>query len=124
AALLANMSRWLITATLPGIPLIFNGFEKIEWQPVNLFSYGAVDWERDTDLRKFIAHVNKQRHLHMALQKGTDTLLNTNQGLTENTQIMAYQRTYLHETIIVVVNMDVHRGTGPTLVYLPEEFHG
>lgn len=122
--LLVNQSRWLITATLPGIPLIFNGFEKIEWQPVNLFSYGAVDWERDTDLRKYIAKVNHIRHRHKSLQKGSYTFLSTNQGLDHNTQIFAFLRSYLDEKIIVVVNMDVHHQAGPTQVYLPSEFTG
>lgn len=122
AALRANMSRWLLTATLPGIPLIFNGFEKIEWAPINLFSYGAVDWERDVDLRKFITQVNTYRWNHQALQRGSYTYLETNQGLDDNTQIMAFLRRYIHEVVLIVVNMDVHRSSGPTYVYLPADF--
>jgi len=122
ADLRANQSRWLLTATLPGIPLIFNGFEKIEWQPINLFSYGAVDWERDTDLRKFISRVNKIRHQHQSLQTGTYTFLSTNQGLDDHTQLFAYLRRTDSETIIVIVNMDVFHSAGPATIYLPEDF--
>lgn len=123
-ALLANQSRWLLTATLPGIPLIFNGFEKIEWEPINLFSYGAIDWERDLDLRNFIAKVNRLRHWYKALQLDADiSFLETNQGLSDSTQLLAYLRTHQQENIIVIINMDVHRQAGPTLVYLPEKFN-
>lgn len=124
APLRANKSRWLLTATLPGIPLIFNGFEKIEWEPVNLFSYGAVDWESDKDLSEFITLVNQIRHEQLALQKGDYTCLPTNQDLTENTQLFGFLRHYLDETIITIVNMDVHRKAGPAQVYLPEGFSG
>ncbi len=121
-ALKANQSRWLLTATLPGIPLIFNGFEKIEWQPVNLFSYGAVDWERDHDLRNFISKVNRIRHWYPPLQKGDYTYLNTNQGLDDQTQIFSFLRSYKGQEIIVVTNMDVHHSAGPTTVFLPDHF--
>ncbi len=121
-ALLANQSRYLLTATLPGVPLIFNGFEKVEWQPVNLFAYGAVDWERDSDLKDFIAKVNAIRHEHPALRKGNYTFLETNQGLIETTQLFAFMRVYGEQQIIVVVNMDVHHQAGPALLYLPDSF--
>lgn len=124
ADLLANQSRWLITAMLPGIPLIFNGFEKIEWQPVNLFSYGAVDWESDLDLKKYITKVNRIRHQHRCLQVGSYTYLHTNQGLDHNTQIFSFAREHHDEMIIVITNMDVHYPAGPTTIYLPEKFSG
>jgi glycosidase len=121
-ALLANQSRWLLTATLPGTPLIFNGFEKIEWQPINLFSYGAVDWESDLDLRNFISKVNRIRHWYKALQFGSYTYLPTNQGLNDNTQLFAFMRQHQHERLLIVVNLDVHRPAGPAQVLLPEAF--
>lgn len=123
-ALLANQSRYILTATLPGVPLIFNGFEKVEWQPVNLFAYGAVDWQRDSDLKEFIAKVNAIRHKHIALRKGNYTYLETNQGLNESTQLFAYARTFGDQTIIVIVNMDVHCQAGPAVVYLSDEYAG
>ena len=124
-ALLANQSRYVLTATLPGVPLIFNGFEKVEWQPVNLFAYGAVDWERDSDLKDYIAKVNSIRHRHIALRKGKYSYVETNQGLTENTQFFAYLRQFGEQKILVIVNMDVHHQAGPAILYLHEDFkHG
>lgn len=124
ASFLANKSRWLLTATLPGVPLIFNGFEKIEWQPINLFSYGAVDWEKDSDLRSWISQINHLRHRLIALKKGSYTFLPTNQGLNDHTQLFAFMRTYHHQTIIIVINMDVHQQAGPATIHLPNQFQG
>jgi glycosidase len=125
AAFRANASRWLITATLPGIPLIFNGFEKVEWKPVNLFGYGAVDWNREADLRDFIAKVNQLRiklpQLHLTAGY---TPLTTNQGMNEKTQLIAYLRHKDEAMALVVVNMDVYSQAGPAVIYLPERFAG
>lgn len=124
ASLRANESRWLLTALLPGVPLIFNGFEKLEWEPVNLFSYGAVDWERDFDLRDFITDINHIRHTYKAFQMGSYRFIQTNQGLTEATQLFAFLREYKKEMFLVIVNMDVHRQAGPADLELPAEFSG
>lgn len=113
-----NKSRWVITATLPGIPMIFNGFEKLEWHPVNLFSYSSIDWESDKDLRKHITKVNSIRNKHLALQKGTYSYLYTTQGLNDHTQLMTYTRTYENEKFLICVNMDIHNESGPVVVFL------
>lgn len=122
-AIRANQTRWLLTATLPGIPLLFNGFEKIEWQPINIWSYGAINWEKEADLKSFITKINSIRRQLPALQKGNYRYLTTNQGLHENTQLFAYMRTYESQRIIVVQNMDVYHQAGPAIIYLPEEFN-
>lgn len=124
AGLLANQSRWVLTATLPGIPLLFNGFEKIEWQPINIWSYGAIDWEKEADLKTYITKVNTIRRHLPALQKGDYLYLETNQGLNEQTQLFAYLRTYGSQTVIVVVNMDVYHQAGPATIKLPPTFKG
>lgn len=124
ADLRANQSRWLLTATLPGIPLIFNGFEKIEWQPIDLFSYGAVDWESDLDLRKFITKVNYIRHHHEALKKGCYEFVPSNQGLNHLTQLFSFVRRTMTEILLIVVNMDVYLPAGPAILYLPQDFNG
>jgi glycosidase len=122
-ALLANKSRWLLTSTLPGLPLIFNGFEKVEWRPVNLFGYGAVDWQRDVDLKDYLALVNTIRNKIPALSLSADFIqLHTNQELNEVTQLTAYLRKKEDSLVLVVVNMDVYHQAGPAVVYLPQEF--
>lgn len=124
AAIQVNKSRWLLTATLPGIPLIFNGFEQIEWRPLKIASYGAVIWKNLPELQSFIATINDIRHHSPVLQKGTYKYLPTNQPLNDQAQVFAFVREFNHEQLIVVVNMDVHHQAGPTIVYLPEEFDG
>jgi len=121
-ALIANQSRWVLTACLPGIPLVFNGFEKVEWQPINIWSYGAIDWEKDVDLRDYIARVNQIRHKSKALRMGDYIHLNTNQGMGDKTQLFAFMRVYDEERVIIVVNMDVYSSAGPAIVYLTDEF--
>lgn len=114
-----NKSRWVLTAMLPGIPMIFNGFEKIEWHPVNLFSYSDIDWEADTELREYITKVNKIRNKEETLQQGDYRFVETNQGLNEGTQIFSFLRTYRGETFLICVNMDVYNSTHPTKLFLP-----
>lgn len=121
-ALLANQSRWVLTATLPGMPLVFNGFEKIEWQPIDIWSYGAIDWEKDADLKDYIATVNRVREDLKPLQLGSYHYLDTNQGLNPETQLYAFLRRYRNQITLVIVNMDVFHQAGPATIYLPEDF--
>jgi len=108
----ANKSRWILTATLPGIPMIFNGFEKLEWHPINLFSYSAIDWESDKDLKRFIIKANKIRDTHIALQKGKYIYVPTSQGINDESQLFSFLRVYEHnekkEIFLICVNMDLH----------------
>ncbi len=115
----ANKSRWTLTATLPGIPMIFNGFEKIEWHPVNLFSYSAIDWEADKDLTEHIAKINKIRHDLIALQKGNYQHIRTNHGEDDQAKLFSFLRTHKNQKVLVVINMDVEHAT-EGLVYLDE----
>ncbi|HIJ02026.1 hypothetical protein J4399_06440 [Candidatus Woesearchaeota archaeon] len=109
----ANKSRWALTATLPGIPMIFNGFEKLEWHPVNLFSYSAIDWESDKDLKKYIVKVNNIRGKHIALQKGRYEYVATNRGINDQSQLFSFLRIYENEKskkeiFLICTNMDLH----------------
>lgn len=107
ADLNANKSRWTLTCCLPGIPMIFNGFEKIEWEPFNLFSYQSIDWESDKDISNHIKKVNLIRRKQIALQKGNYTFLYSKEGLSDSARLFAFARTYKQECIIIVINLDV-----------------
>ena len=104
----ANKSRWVLTATLPGLPMIFNGFEKLEWHNVNLFSYSDINWEADSDLTRLISKVNSIRKKHKALQTGDYIWLENSQGLNENASIFSHARKSDKSTFIIAVNMDVN----------------
>lgn len=121
-ALLANQSRWTLSATLPGVPLLFNGFEKVEWQPINIWSYGAINWDAEADLRDYIAKINSIRNSHKSLQKGSYQFIETSQGLNERTQLFSFLRFWGEELILVVVNMDVRSKAHLINLYLPDEF--
>ena len=121
ADLRANKSRWILSATLPGIPMIFNGFEKLEWLPVNLFSYSAINWEGDKDLSKFIKKVNLLRRKYKSLQEGKYIFVPSNQGLTPTTQIFSFVRILKDEKILIVVNMDIVKKVDCATIYLPDE---
>ena len=106
----ANKSRWTITATLPGMPMIFNGFEKIEWQPASLFSYSAIDWESDKDISEHIEKINHIKHKEIALQRGRYHYLHTEEGTASD--IFSFARIHDTECVIVTVNMNVEQKSG------------
>jgi glycosidase len=120
ADLHANKSRWTITALLPGMPMIFNGFEKIEWKPASLFSYSSIDWESDKDISEHISKINHIKHEQRALQKGTYHYLHTEEGRTEAANIFSFARYIDSECIIVTVNMNVEHRAG-TKVFLADD---
>lgn len=110
----ANKSRWALTATLPGIPMIFNGFEKLEWHPINLFSYSSIDWESDKDLKNYIIKVNAIRDKHIALQKGKYVYVATDQGVNDQSGLFSFLRIYeksyiIEEIFLVCINMDLNK---------------
>jgi glycosidase len=119
---LANESRWLLTATLPGIPLVFNGFEKVEWQQVSLFSYGAVNWERHNDLRDFMSHVNRIRITNKSfwLTAAFDELFVSDTDDQKHPFVYGFVRHQGTEVCLVVVNLDVRKHSGEVVLHLPE----
>jgi glycosidase len=122
-SILANQTRWFITATVPGIPLIFNGFEKVELKPVNLFSYGAVDWERQTDLCEFMKKINKLRATLPALSLTAEYVPLMVDGSDQaKRQVIAYLRQKASQTVLVMVNIDVRKSVERVHITLPVEF--
>ncbi len=120
ADLNANKSRWTLTATLPGIPMIFNGFEKIEWQPASLFSYSMVDWESDKDISDHIKKVNIARRKLVSLQRGNYYFLHTSHGISDDAKLFAFARVYDGNCVLVVVNLDIVSST-QGIVYLSND---
>lgn len=114
----ANKSRWTLTATLPGIPMIFNGFEKLEWQPINLFSYSSIDWESDKDLKRYVTKINGIRNKYNALQRGKYAFIPTSQGMNSSAQLFSFMRSDAKDTFIIVVNMDLHNKAEMVQLYL------
>jgi glycosidase len=123
---LANQTRWFITATVPGVPLIFNGFEKVELKPVNLFSYGAVDWGRDSDLRNFMERINGLRRTLPALALSAEfvPLVSLQHDGHISNKMAAYLRRIDSQTLLIMVNMDIQSASGKVSITLPHELSG
>jgi alpha-amylase len=121
ADLNANKSRWTITACLPGLPMIFNGFEKIEWQPASLFSYSTIDWESDKDISEHIERVNLIRRREATLQRGRYYYLHTSEGITTNSKLLTFARLYDKEAIIVAVNINLVEKADHITVHLTDD---
>jgi alpha-amylase len=121
ADLNANKSRWTLTACLPGMPMIYNGFEKIEWHKADLFSYSAIDWESDKDISDHIEKVNRIRRNEMCLRKGEYYYLHTSEGITDQSKIYSYARIHENECMIIIVNIDIVNAAQGVTVHLPNE---
>lgn len=122
---LVNKTRWFATATVPGIPLIFNGFEKVELKPVNLFSYGAVDWERDADLRDFMERINRLRRTLPALALTAEyvPLAVMIDGKISDT-VIGYLRRSGTQALLILLQLDVRNWSGKVRLTLPQEYSG
>ena len=121
ADLNANKSRWTMTATLPGIPMIFNGFEKIEWEAASLFSYSKIDWEADKDISEHIKQVNMVRNHEPALQTGSYHYVHTNEGIRPESKVFSFLRIHEDDVILVAVNIDVEHAAENVELYLPSQ---
>ncbi len=119
ASIRSNASRWVLTATLPGMPMVFTGFEKVEWKQVDHISYSSINWSSSKDIIEVISRVNRIRHEHKALQTGTYTFVETSQGLDEHTNLYSFTRHTESEVVLVIVNMDITHTTS-AVMYLPK----
>lgn len=122
AAMRGNMSRWVLTATLPGVPMIFNGFENVEWHQVQHVSYSRIDLESTKDIRPYLAKINNIRKNFGSLQKGEYRFIENEGGLTDGSKIFAFVRYTADEVMIIAVNMDIYNEAGTTL-QLPKVAH-
>ncbi|MFH1174737.1 MAG: alpha-amylase family glycosyl hydrolase [archaeon] len=104
-----NKSRWVLSALLPGIPLLHNGYEVVEHEQVSLRSYSAINWKSKKNITDYIAKINKIRHERIALQKGTYTFVNSDQGVTWEARAFSFFRDYQgkkRETVLTIINLD------------------
>lgn len=116
AAMRGSASRWVLTATLPGMPMVFNGFEKVEWAQVEHVSYSTINWNSNHDIRGLIKRINSIRKSNVALSKGNYKYVQTREGLDDSTQIFSYARYTNDEVIIIVINFDIHHQQGTELI--------
>lgn len=118
-AVRGNLSRWVLTACMPGLPMVFTGFEKVEWAPVEHHTYSRINWDADTDIFDVIAKINQIRHSHVALQKGEYRFVEPEGGTDEGTKIYSFMRYLDDEVMLIVVNMDILNQVEGTMLNLP-----
>jgi starch synthase (maltosyl-transferring) len=116
--------RLLLAATSSPLYGIYSGFELCENVAVRRgseeylnsekYEIRVRDWNAPGNLKPDIAHLNKLRREHAALQEiGNLSLLRT-----DSEDILAYRRSASQSELFVVVNLDPHR-THDTTVELP-----
>lgn len=118
-AIRGNISRWVITACLPGMPMVFTGFEKVEWSPVEHVSYSKINWSKHKDIYAQIKQINIIRKNHLALQRGEYRPIDTSGDEAGSKAIFAFARFLDSEVMFIVTNMDIKQNAASKLI-LPE----
>ncbi len=119
-----NKSRWVLTALLPGIPMLHNGYEVVEHKNVSVLSYTPINWDSPNNISEFLGSINSIRNDNVAFQKGSYHFVMSEQGVTHQAQIFAFLRNYngsdRRQTCLVVVNLDVNARADHVKIDLPE----
>ena len=119
-----NKSRWVLAATLPGTPMLHNGYEVVEHKNVSVRTYTGINWSSPKNITDYIGRVNHARNTHPALQKGSYTFVMSEQGVTGQAQVYAFLRDHTdhdgkRDTVLVVVNMDFNNKVDAVRIDLP-----
>ena len=121
--------RLVLAATLSPVYGLYSGFELCENVPLRpgseeylhseKYEIRVRDWEAPGNLNDEIARLNGIRREHPALQR----LRNLSFHLSENEQILFYRKHAPGDDLLVVVNLNPHRGEA-TMVHVPLEAMG
>jgi glycosidase len=87
-----------VAATLPGVPLVYNGQEVAAPQRMNLFEDEKITWEANPAVRPFYTTLLNLVRTSPALRSGTLTPIAAGPG------VLAYTRGDGSERVLVVVN--------------------
>lgn len=102
-------SRWVLSAMLPGIPMLHNGYEVIQHDQVSVRSYSPINWKSKKNISDYIGKVNRIRNENKAFE-GKYIFVPSEQGETSNAQLYSFLRHYDSKTekqaFLIVVNMD------------------
>jgi glycosidase len=89
----------VLTFTLPGIPLIYNGQEIGNEKMLGFFTRDPIPWKRNDELRGFYSKLCCLRHRHPALYGGAMV------RVPSPRRVYAFLRRGEKETILVAVNL-------------------
>lgn len=119
-----NKSRWTLAATLPGTPMLHNGYEVVEHKSISVRSYTGINWESEKNIAGYIAKVNEVRNGHPALQRGRYLFVDSEQGVSADAQLYAFIRDHVEngerDTLLVVVNIDFNASAEFVSIHLPK----
>lgn len=99
----------VLMATLPGVPLVYNGQEVGNTKKLSLFERVPIDWSKDPHgFRKMYERLLNGRANHDALRRGEMRLL----PIDRTNQIFAFVRELDKEAVVTIVNMSDERAAG------------
>ena len=91
----------LLTMTLPGVPLIYNGEEVGNDRRLNLFDKTPIDWTKHPDFREFYTDICSARMKHSALRDGGFAPL----GNSDSLKIVSFERRDASDRVVTVINL-------------------
>jgi len=91
----------LLTMTMPGVPLIYNGEEVGNNRRLNLFDKTPIDWTNHQDFREFYTRICSARMQHNALRDGDFTALSN----TDSTNVVSFERRDPSDRVVTVINL-------------------
>jgi glycosidase len=91
----------VVAATLPGVPLIYNGQEVGDTQRLPLFEQVPIQWDRDPEMRAFYEDLFARRAASRALREGAFNRVAHDAGA----DVVAFRRSAEGEEVTVIVNV-------------------
>ena len=90
----------VLTFTLPGIPLIYNGEEAGNPTRLSLFDKTDIDWSKGRDFRGHYSHLAALRAEHPALRRGSYRMIDNPDG----EKVFAFIRAVPGDSVLTVIN--------------------
>ena len=97
--LAGSEAAYVIMATMPGVPLVYNGQEVASDKKANIFEKTPIDWSANPDVRTFYKSILALYNSSPVLRNGAVQV--TNSG-TDG--VIAYYRTLGNEKWLIMVN--------------------
>lgn len=94
-------AAFVLAATLPGVPLVYNGQEVGDPQRIPLFERTTIDWAADPAMRAFTRDVLRLRAERVPLRRGSFEPIEHPAAR----DVLAFRRVHAGDTVTVVVNV-------------------
>ena len=104
-------AAFVVMATLPGVPLLYNGQEVGYDTQINLFEKYTINWSANSELRKFYKDILQLYHHNEILKSGSVQRI-----IAASDKVLMFTRTLNDSTIVVMVNT----ANEPATVAMPE----